>query len=188
MKIPALQEWLATPRPALVQAVADGLRAHVAALRSRGIEFYGYALLPGETYDIRSLVAATNTTSAIKVAPDHPHYRYHRYSVDEWSHYDHDGFAAANALLVAANHQFASLHTKPAGDCMMDDYELAHSQALLDAILQGMVAAKAAGAFGRSEPFLVIWISGSSEPITAESVRRLNPPAVAEEFVREFGG
>lgn len=187
MNIPALRKWLDEPRSALVAAVADGIRAHVETLRSRGIEFYGYALLPGEPYDIHSLVAATNTEADIKVSRSDGQYRYYRYSVDEWSHYDHDGFAAANALLLEANEQFKSMHSKADDDYMMDEYEVAHADVLLDSIVQGIEAAKTGGVFGSSEPFLVVWISDSGANIMVESAQRLNPTAVATEFMREFG-
>jgi len=185
--VAALLRWLAEPRPALAAAVAEGVRAHVAKLRSRGIEFYGYALLPGEPYDIHSLVAVTNTEADIKVPWTDGQYRYYRYCVDEWAHWHRDGFAAANALLVEANERFKSMHSKDAGDYMMDEFEVAHANALLDAVVRGLGSAKHAGVFGRAEPFLVVWISDSGHQIMAESVQRLNSAAVAKEFLREFG-
>jgi hypothetical protein len=149
--------------------------------------FYGYALLPGEPYDIHSLVAVTNTEADIKVPRTDDQYRYYRYSVDEWSHWDHDEFAAANAILAEANERFRSMHTKDDDDFQMDDFEIAHADALLDAVVRGLDAAKAARTFGGAAPFLVVWISDSGHEIMAESVRRLNSTAVAKEFMREFG-
>jgi hypothetical protein len=185
--VAALRKWLAEPRTALVAAVAEGVRAHVQTLRSRGIQFYGYALLPGEPYDIHSLVAVTNIEVDIKVPRTDDQYPYYRYCVDEWAHWDREGFAAANELLVEANERFRSMHTKDEGDYMMDEFEVAHADALLKAIVDGLEAAKAEGAFGRGKLFLVVWISDSGHEIIAESVRRLNSKAVAREFMREFG-
>jgi len=187
MNVPALQEWLVEPRTALITAVANGVRAHVDTLRSRGIEFYGYALLPGEPYDIHSLVAVTNAAEDIKVPPTDGQYCYYRYCVEEWAHWDHDGFAAANALLVEANEAFRSMHSRANNDGMMDEFEVAHANALLDSLVQGLEAAKADGVFGGSDPFLVVWISDSNHEIMVESARRLNSREMATEFVREFG-
>lgn len=187
MDVPALRKWLAQPRTALVAAVADGVRDHVAALRTSGAEFYGYALLPGEPYDIRSLVVVTNGETDIKVAPDDDQYRYYRYSVDEWAHWHHDGFAAANKLLAEANERFRSLHSKADDDYTMDEFEVAHADGLLGAVVEGLEAAKSGGAFGSTAPFLVVWISDSDHEVMAESVRRLNPKKVAREFAAEFG-
>ncbi len=187
MDIPALRKWLAEPRSALVAAVAEGVRAHVSELRSSGIRFYGYALLPGEPYDIHNLVAVTNTEADIKVLPTDEQYRYYRYSVDEWAHWDHEGFAAANALLAEANARFAFLHAKDKGNSTLDEFELAHADALLDAVVRGLGTAKHAGGFGGADPFLVVWISDSGHPIMVRSVHRLNSEAVADEFVAEFG-
>jgi hypothetical protein len=187
MDVAALQRWLAEPRLALVAAVAENVRAHVVTLRSRGIEFYGYALLPGEPYDIHSLVAVSNTKADIKVPPTDDQYGYYRYCVDEWAHWDHDGFATANALLVEANERFKSMHSKDAGNYSMDEFEVAHANALLDAVVRGLQVAKENGAFGSVEPFLVVWLSDSGHAIMADSVRRLNTEAVASGFMREFG-
>ena len=183
----ALRYWLAEPRAALIAAIADGVRTHVETLRSRGVEFYGYALLPGEPYDIHSLVAVTNADADIKVPTSDEEYRYYRYSVDEWTRWEHDEFGAANALLVEANQKFRSIHSKIDDNIQMDEYEVAHANALLEAVVCGLEAAKAAGTFGGVVPFLVVWISDSGHEIMAQSVRRLNTPAVIKEYLAEFG-
>lgn len=182
-----LAEWLSKPRPALIAAVASGISAHVHNLRSRGVEFYGYALLPGDAYDIHSLVAATNTEGDIQVPPSHDQYRYYRYSVDEWAHYDHDAFAEANALLIESNAEFRSMHTRLTCDAAMDDFELAHASALLECILKGLEVAKFRGVFGKGGPFLVVWVSDSDSEVLVDSVKRLNSRAVLKEFEEEFG-
>jgi hypothetical protein len=185
--VTALTKWLAEPRPELVAAVTEGVRSHVASLRSRGIEFYGYALLPGEPYDIRSLVAVANTEADIKAPRTDSLYGYYRYSVDEWAHWERDRFMAADGLMAEANQRFRTLHTRADGDRRMDEYELAHADALLDAIVSGLRAARDGGAFCDADPFLVVWISDSGHRIMAESISRLNPTAVAREAKREFG-
>lgn len=187
MDIPTLQQWPIEPRHDLIAAVAEGVHAHVETLQSRGIEFYGYALLPGEFYDIHSLVAATNTEASIKVPKTDKMYRYYRYGVDEWAHWDHDGFTTANALLVKANEQFKTMHKKEKGDFRMDSFEVAHANGLLDSVVRGLLAAKNNGAFKSIDPFLVVWISDSGHTIMADSARQLNSPKVAQEFLREFG-
>ena len=183
----ALREWLAEPRPALVAAVADGIREHVDTLKSRGIGYYGYAILPGELYEIHSLVAATNTEADIQVPRENGQYLYYRFSVDEWAHYDQGGFEAANALLDQENTRFKSMHSKPEDDYMMDDLEVAHAEVLLESIIQGIEAAKTGGVFGAADPFLVVWIPDSDDEVMERSVRRLNSAAVATDFLSEFG-
>ncbi len=187
MDVLALRNWLAQPRTALIAAVAEGVLAHVAALHLSGTEFYGYALLPGEVYDIHNLVAVTNGDADIRVSPDDDQYRYYRYSVDEWAHLHHDRFAEANKLLADSNERFRSMHSKSAGDFVMDEFELAHSDALLEAVVSGLSMAKHAGAFAGTEPFLAVWISDSGHSVMVDSVQRLNSEIVAGEFVAEFG-
>lgn len=182
-----LQRWLDDPRLTLVAAVAEDVIGHVAGLRSRGIEFYGYALLPGEPYDIHSLVAVTNSEADIKVPADDDLYSYYRYSVDEWAYWDRDGFAASNMLLNEANAQFKAMHTKADDEFVMDEFEIAHANGLLNAIVRGLETAKQSGAFGSANPFLVVWISDSGHEIMVKSVRRLNSELVADEFLADFG-
>lgn len=188
METTALKQWIAAPRPALVAAVAEGIRIHVDSLRSRGIGFYGYALLPGEPYEIDGLSAVTNTAADIQRPSSSSEYLYYRYSVDEWAHWDHDHFAAANELLLEEKERFSSMHPKAEDDFEMDELELAHADALYEAIVQGLETARAGGTFGESEPFLVVWISDSDHAIMLESAKRLNSGVVAAEFTSQFGG
>lgn len=183
----ALRRWLANPVPALASAVADDVGAHVDTLKSGGVEFYGYALLPGEPYDVRTISAVTNRDTDIKVVATDKRYRYYRFGVMEWKHFHRGGFVAANALLTEANKQFAALHTEADDDYRMDEFEIKYSQTLLQAIMLGLELAKKNGAFGDREPFLAVWIMDSRHPIIAESVRRLNSKVVVQEFMAEFG-
>jgi Domain of unknown function (DUF4303) len=187
MKDPAFIEWLLKPRTEIAAAVAECVRTHVATLRSLGIRFYGYALLPGETYDIHSLIAVANTEAGIKVPYTNGKYRYYRYCVDEWEHWEREGFEKANDLLAEANTKFNLMHSKEDGDCRMDEYEVVHSEALLEAVVQGLEIAKFEGVFGVPEPFLAVWISDSGHEILPNSVRRLNSEAISKEFLIEFG-
>lgn len=183
----ALRSWLAEPLSGLIAAVAEGVRAHCDSLRFQGIDFYGYSLLPGEPDDLHHLVAAFNTETDIQVPETDPMYRYYRYSVDAWEHYEQDLFREADKLVAEANQQFGALHSKPDDELWMDEFEIAHSNRLLEAVLQGLESAKEAGAFGKKDPYLVVWIADSDHSILSESAQRLNTPAVAREFMREFG-
>lgn len=182
----ALTKWLSEPRTALTKAVTECVGDQVANLRKQGVNPYGYALLPGEPYDLHSVVATYNCESDVKVPVGDKLYRYYRYSVDEWLHYIHDGFDRANQCMVDANAEFAAMHVDD-GDGVMDDLEIAHSRALLEAILKGLEAAKHAGVFGEPVIYLAMWISDSAHEIIGQSVRRLNSANVVQEFRAEFG-
>lgn len=180
-----LQNWLMEPRTKLVEKIAKGVHNHVAFLISRGIDFYGYALHPGEPYDIGNIVGVSNREADIPVPPTDEQYQYYRLCVDEWQTWDHDQFRAASKELGKLNKQFASMHTKDPSDYMMDKFELAHSKSLLEAILKGLEIAKQEGTFGDRKPFLVIWIQDSGNTMF-KSVRRLNSKAVYQEFKKVF--
>ncbi len=187
MKISMVNSLLEEIQPALIAAVAEDVRNHMARLDATGREIYGYALLPGEFYDIHSIVVATNSESEIKVPFSDYLYRYYRYSVDEWMNYDHKEFAKTNSVLLVANERFKAQHTREAESYQMDECEVAFANGVLDALVNGLDAAKKAGAFGNKEKFLVVWISDSDVPIMSESSLRLNSAAVAADFSAEFG-
>jgi hypothetical protein len=79
----------------------------------------------------------TNSEADIKVPFIDDKYWYYRFSVDEWRRWEHDGFGAANMLLVQANEQFAAMHRKNDMSLRMDEFEISHSAALLDAVVRG---------------------------------------------------
>ncbi|OJW05631.1 MAG: hypothetical protein BGO49_22185 [Planctomycetales bacterium 71-10] len=150
-----MRAWLAEPRTALIAAVAEGVRAHVASLRAEGRDIHGYALLPGEYYDINGLTAVVRT-EAPPAAPEYGTERFYRYCVDEWDRWEHSRFLTADAILAALNERFRSLHSKPDEFCVMDEFEIAHADSLLDAVASGLEAARDAGAFGDPAPFLAV--------------------------------
>ncbi|WP_337173633.1 hypothetical protein [Paludisphaera sp.] len=180
----ALRAWLAEPRTELTAAVAEGARGHVASLRARGLDIRGYAVNPGEYYDLGGLVAIAD----VPAPGGDPASRYHRYRVDEWGHWEEGAFPAADAIISSLNERFRSLHSRPEGVFAMDEFEVAHADALLDAIVSGLAAARDAAALGDPAPFLAVWISDFGvDGIIEDSVQRLNPPHVADDFMEEFG-
>lgn len=172
-------------RPVLIEAICAGVHEHIASLRARGIDFHGYALLPGEVDNLHDIVAVSSSLGDVPVPPEDSQYNYYRFSVDEWKNWHSDGFSAANRILLEANRRFTTAHVGPG--LVMDEVQVAFANGLLDTILCGFEQAKQLGTFGEIVPFLVIWISDSSCEIIAESVRRLNRRDVAADFMAEFG-
>lgn len=97
---------LAEIQPILATTVAHDIEAHVARLAATGKEFYGYALLPGDVYDMHDVVVVTNSESDIKVPVSDIAYRYHRFSVDEWANWEREEFGDTNTVLAEANKRF----------------------------------------------------------------------------------
>ncbi len=186
MNSESLRAWLSEPRTSLSEAVRAGILAHVESLYAAGQNFYGYALLPGESYDINSIVSAISSDDNISVPDTDPAYGYYRYGVHEWRDWYHDGFQKANEVLSELNAQFESMHSKTPGDYAMDEFEIAYSDGLLAAILSGLELAKASGIFASSVSFLAIWICDSSHEIMTQSVQRLNSDDVVSAFMKEF--
>jgi hypothetical protein len=172
-------------RPALIEAISAGVKEHVASLLARGIEFDGYALLPGELDNLHAVVAVSSSLSDVPVSPEDSQYNYYRFSVDEWKNWDSDGFSAANHVLLEANRRFTTAHV--GASFVMDEVQIAFTNGLLDSILSGLEQAKQLGTFDAIAPFLVIWIADSSCGIIYESVQQLNRPDVVADFMAEFG-
>jgi hypothetical protein len=187
MDLAPLKKWLAEPRTALAEAVAAGVHTHVGRLRSRGTRIDGYALLPGEPYELGNLVVVVNSEEDIRIPNTDPRYAERRYHVDEWDHWEHGEFSSANLKLAELNQRFEIMSAPLQNEGAKLDLAILHDNASFDAIVSGLETARVTGAFGDVPPFLVVWISDSSHHIIYESVRRLNSREVADEFDRLFG-
>lgn len=174
-------------QPALVAAVAADVKNHVARLDAAQREFYGYALLPGDFYDIHRVVVVTNSESEIKVPISDDLYLYYRFAVDEWTNWEHNEVTNVSSILAEANKRFQMQHSRKQGSYEMDESEVAFSDGMLEALTSDLDAARIYGSFGDTEKFLVVWISDSAVPIASQSARRLNSATVAAEFAAEFG-
>ena len=179
----SLKEWLELERRELLLAVKSAIRDHVTTLRSAHSDIYGFALLPGDSYEVKTLVVAWNRTRDLKQDK-----AYYRYAVDEWLHWDHDALAGITPLIEGLNEQFSKLHQKSTDDFIMDDFELAHIQSYFDTFLRALHELKDEGvfAFRNVEPYLLIWISDSGHEIIHRSVEELNSVQTVREFKSEF--
>lgn len=184
----ALKVWLAEPRDEIASAIADGIRIHIAEIKSRIGKLAGYALCTGEEYQHQTISTAFTDGSHVSVPSSDDMFAYYTYSVDEWPHWEvaEEAFAPANRLISAANEKFASLHCADTEADNYDEFEVAHSEALLEAMVQGLEIAKSNGWLGNFNPFLIVWISDSENEVIFESVRRLNDENVVGEFMDEF--
>lgn len=177
-----LKAWLKNERTDLKEAVKEAVRLHVKKLRSQHTDLYGYAILPGEPYEVNSLVAVSNKKSDIK--ENSPYYRY---SVDEWEDWDHEALASVTPLIGKINEKFQSLHTDDPVSFEMDEYEIAHISNFHNAFLSALQELIDENVFDIADRFIAIWISDSDHDIIYKSVRELNSDSVAGEFMEEFG-
>lgn len=190
-----LQAWLDRDDVELINTIKLEIRQHLTKLKASGNNFYGYAILPGESYLIQNIFPAFNRESDIKSenSDDSDDDIYYRYCVDEWENWEYDEFPKTNKLIDLLNSQFKELHPKKypdkpsMEDFFLDDFEVAHVDKLLDAILTAMIELKHDGLFD-SDKFLIIWFSDSDDDIINKSVKELNSTIVYENFRQEFGG
>jgi hypothetical protein len=182
----ALQAWLDRDNSELVDAIKLEIREHIAKLHGRGDQFYGYAILPGDFDAIQNLVVAFNRESDID--PENATNSYYRYSVDEWSSYEHGEFPKSSAIIELHNSQFQELHSNDnPDDYTLDSWEIAHATKLVNAILQAMTELRHDGLIGGDKSFAIIWIADSDESIMSQSAKALNSDDVYSIFVEEFG-
>jgi hypothetical protein len=179
-----LREWLKRERLELLDSLKVAIRKHLANLRPRYPDLYGYALLPEDACEVQYINAAWNWKSNIK-----KNTVYYRYSVDEWPQ-DYEMLKPVHSLLSDLNRQFEELHPeRERDDLLYDDYEIAHRQAYHDVFLKALLELKGEGVFNfaKAEPYLAIWIPDSTHKIMGVSVMALNSPAVVNEYASEFG-
>ncbi|MCC5650094.1 DUF4303 domain-containing protein [Nostoc sp. XA013] len=181
-----LQAWLDRKDTELVNTIKSEIHEHIAKIHARGDRFYGYAILPGELYQIDNLVVAFNRESDI--ALENFTDSYYRYSVDEWSNYEHGEFPKSSAIIDLRNAQFKKMHiNNNHDDYAMDDWEIAHAEKLLTTILTAMTELRHDGLIGGDKSFAIIWISDSDCDIMRQSAKVLNSDAVYKTFMKEFG-
>jgi hypothetical protein len=181
MDTEAFRKQLAEPRADVAAAVAEDVRRHVAALRARGVDFYGYAVLPGVEDEILDLVAVVNTEADIPLPPTDKSYLHYRYEADEWQHWEYDAFPTANRLIAEANERFRAMYPDAGYDEETYALEVALAESLLESVVRGLEAARNGGAFGDEPPYMVVWFTDSNHRIAGESLVRLNAAEVAAE-------
>jgi hypothetical protein len=182
----SLKTWLERDDFELVAEIVSDVRRHVAALRSSGETFYGYAVLPGDYCtqpNPATLVVAFNRESDI--APENAHDVYYRYSVDEWMNYVHDGFEASNSKLKSLLDEFRSAHSPNPDSFQLDEYETGFVAKVNRAILNAMLELKSNRTLDE-DTFAIIWFSDSDYEIVNESAKALNKHEVYEQFASEF--
>ncbi len=179
-----LKSWLATKRADLKDAVKIAVSLHVEKLKSQYKDLYGYAILPGEPYEVNSLVAVFNRESEVK-----ENSAYYRYSVDEWENWDQDALASVTPLIDKLNERFRSLHTSDPESFEMDEYEIAHISCFHSTFLSALQELNDENVFDiGGENFVAIWISDSDHDIIFKSVCAMNSDKIVKEFMDEFGG
>ena len=179
-----LTEWFAEEQAELKTAVKDAVRSHIEDLRKKYDDLYGYAILPGEPYEIKNLVAVSNRESEIKKDD-----AYFRFSVDEWENWDYEAFESATPILNKLNEKFRSLHDRDSDGPELARYEIDYVSSIHTVLLGALKELANEGLFDREadDGFTAIWISDSSHDIIFRSVRELNSAKVVKEFMDEFG-
>lgn len=185
-----LQAWLDRDDVELVDTLRAEICQHLKKLKARGDNFYGYAISPGEPYSIENIHPIFNRESDLK--PEQNDDLYYRYCVNEWENWEYDEFPKTNKLIDLRNSYFKQLHPKKYPDnpsfedFILDEFEIAHIEKLLEAILKAAIASKHDGIFDRDN-FLVIWFCDLDDEIINRSVKLLNSAKVYQTFMQEFG-
>jgi hypothetical protein len=179
-----LNEWLSTERTELKNSIKTAIKNHIKILTSENPDLYGYALLPGEPYEVESLVVAWNRLSDIKEDTI-----YYRYSVDEWEIFDHTSLESVTPIIAELNQKFLSMHATDPDEFELDEFQIAHIAAYNYVFITALKELKSEGVFhfGNTDLFVVIWYSDSAEELIFESVKELNSSEVFNSFMQEFG-
>jgi hypothetical protein len=181
-----LKAWLENDTPELVATIVIDIQRHVTSLRSSGIIFCGYAVLPGDYCtqpNPASIAVAFN--QECDVAPENTKDTYYRYSVDEWHNHVVEGFDASNSILESSLAQFQKLHTRASDNYELDECEVAFIDKTNRAILDALFELKRNGTFG-DDTYLIIWYPDSDYEIVDESAKALNNAEVYKQYTATF--
>lgn len=170
----------------LVELIKSDLKSSIDKIRSSVVDLYGYAILPGDYFEVGSLVAAFNKESDIKPA-ELASTIYYKYSVDEWMNYDRDVFQKSNTILEKRNvilQEFCDRH-EDQHEVEIEDLKIRFADSIYELILDALN--KFRKEFCQdSDLFLVIWVADSGNSIVNRSAAELNSASVSELFFTEF--
>ena len=173
-----LKAWLESNDSELESIISSDIGRHVELLRFSGLDFYGYAALPGEHTTMpnpATLAAAYNCNTDIE--PKDAHDPYYRYCVNEWQNFVMDGFDASVACLERRLRDFRSIHPTDPRRTVFDEVEPAFFARINHSILNAMQKLRNTATFAE-ETFLIVWFPHPNEEITNRSARVLNSEGV----------
>jgi Domain of unknown function (DUF4303) len=180
-------ERLFDNKESLIETIKLEVKDSIDKIISTNEDLYGYAILPGDWYEVGTLAAAYNIESDIKTEElEDP--IYYRYSVDEWENYDHSIFQKSNAILKPYQEELQKIL-----NIYEDNYD-EETTDLKSSFADFIYASTLTALFEyRKEPanyseniFLAIWVADSSNEIVDQSIMELNPESVSKLFFSYF--
>jgi Domain of unknown function (DUF4303) len=158
------------------------VETNVNKIKSGNSDLYGYAILPGETYEVNSICSVFHNLSHLQ--SDKIIYKY---IVDDWRNYDYetDFFEALNPIIFELNKEFRVLHPKNPDVFLMTDDEIKFIEKfhiIILSVLKELKEESELFKFRSGESFILIWISDSNSDIIFQSVEELNSKEIVNKF------
>jgi len=164
----------------LKSSVKETVKAHIIELKKKNPDLSGYALLPGETYEVDGLYSVTCNGYITD--------ENFEYCPDEWSNW-HDEYPQVTPLIKKLNQDFKSIHQSDPDDYCMDDTEVAFIKKFHDTFLDALFELKEEKIFasGDEDIYVLIWLSDTDvKGIIQNSVEKLNAKNKVNAFKEEF--
>lgn len=161
-----LLKQFSTDDALLIESIKSDLKNSIDKVRSSAENLYGYAILPGDYFEVGSLVAAYNTQSNIKPA-ELASPVYYKYSVDEWLNYDRTVFKKSNAILEKQKlslQEFCDSY-EDQYEVEIEELEIRFADAIYKLIMESLNQFRKEFYCQYSDLFLVIWVSDSGNDI-----------------------
>lgn len=165
----------------LKSLITKAIKQHIFEIKSQSPDLFGYALVPGEPYEINSL---------FPISVNHSNFEdIISYSPNEWPHC-HDDFNEVVACLEELNTEFRQIH-QPVNtdDCEIDNVEQTFINHFHQVVLSALSDLKQEGVFNVNgkDVFVLIWFSDQGiEGIIEDSVKQLNTSEQIEGFTKEM--
>ena len=163
----------------LRQETKKVVKARFLELLSQNPELSGFALLPGETYEVDALGSVSSKDPAN--AP------YFSLCPDEWNDW-HEEFSSLSPTIHKLNTDFRLAYPPP-NELMKDDTEMLLVAKFHNTFLQALSELKSEGLFqvNGNSVFVLIWISDTDiDGIVKDSVQQLNSPRLVASFLKEM--
>lgn len=160
--------------------LVSAIKGHIEELKLSNPDLCGYALLPGETYEVEELYSVS--CNVVNEDGSFP------YCPDEWANW-HDAYDSLTPLIKKLNETFTALHPTDPEEYSMDDTQVAFIKKFHDTFLEAMLQLKAEGVFHIKDRSLmtVIWLSDTSiDGIIKASLEQLNEAQEIKAFMAEM--
>jgi len=170
----SMEQLVSRIKNEVMPLLASEIREHVSHLNAQSIEFYGYAIQTPGFYEYAQPILVYNREQDL--SDEQRNDTYHRFSVDEWQHYETDSLPQTCSAMTVVSDDYKRLNPQGEGESEFAEWIYRKFADVLQSL-------RDEGVFD-AVPFLVVWVE--DERLMNQIVKQLNPKPIADRFATEF--